>query len=201
MECIALGYLNTIKQRVQQSVPPMEIGKIVGEQRIACASGSRESANNRGLRGQPCLVPLDIEKGGEQVLPVSTTAVGFLYSTLIILINDIPNPIHSSSDHRKGHSRRSKAFNASKERTAAGELKFCAPFITCSNLLTLSVANLDLINPVCHCEPALSCNLEAVELVILHMSLNLHSAVKGACNWSTQQDPFPFSEGVKLKPS
>ena len=44
---------------------------------MACASGSRERANNRGLRGQPCLEPLEMAKGGEVVLPVSTTADGF----------------------------------------------------------------------------------------------------------------------------
>lgn len=53
---------------------------------MACASGSRERANNRGLRGQPCLDPLETAKGRELVLPVSTLAVGFLYSTLIMLM-------------------------------------------------------------------------------------------------------------------
>lgn len=59
----------------------MEIGDIVGELRMACARGSRERANNNGLRGQPCLDPLDTAKEGVLVLPVSTTAVGFLCST------------------------------------------------------------------------------------------------------------------------
>ena len=101
----------------------MEIGEIVGEPRMACASGSRERANNRGLRGQPCLDPLEKAKGEWLVLPVSTTAVGLLYSTLIILMNCKPTPMNSNTDHRNGHYRRSKAFIASSERTAAGELK------------------------------------------------------------------------------
>jgi len=38
-------------------------------------------------------------------------------------MNGMPNLINSSTDHGKGHSRRSKAFIASSERAAAGELK------------------------------------------------------------------------------
>lgn len=130
----------------------MEIGDNMGEQRMACANGSRERererANSNGLRGQPCLDPLEIAKGGEQVLPVSTTAVGFLYNTLTISIKRVPKPMASSTDHKKGHSRRSKAFIVSSERTAAGELRLWATSMTCKSLLTLSIASLDFIKPV-----------------------------------------------------
>ncbi|CAB1415790.1 unnamed protein product [Pleuronectes platessa] len=58
----------------------MVIGEIVGDLRMACASGSRERANNKGLRGQPCLDPLDTAKGGELVLPVRWTGWCFILS-------------------------------------------------------------------------------------------------------------------------
>lgn len=34
---------------------------------MACGSGTRERAKSRGLRGQSCLDPLEIVKGGELV--------------------------------------------------------------------------------------------------------------------------------------
>lgn len=88
----------------------------------ACASGSSERVNNNRLRGQPCLDPLKMAKGGI-TFPASTTAVGFFYNTLIMSIKGIPNPMDLSTDHKKGYSRWSKAFIASIERTATGEFR------------------------------------------------------------------------------
>ncbi len=52
--------------------------------RIDCASGSSESAKRNRLSGHPCQEPLAMSNNDEQVLPVSTMAVGFAYSTFII---------------------------------------------------------------------------------------------------------------------
>lgn len=87
------------------------------------------------LWDNPALDPLKMANEGEQFLPVSTTAAGFLYNTLIISIKGTLKPIASSTHHKNGHSRRSKAFIAFNEMTAAGELRFWAPSMTCSSSL------------------------------------------------------------------
>lgn len=133
---------------IQWCVPLIVIGDSRGDWRMVWANGSRESTNSKGLKGQPCLDPLEMAKGGGRFLPLSTTAVGLLYNTLIISIKGAPKPIVSSTDHKKGHSKRSKAFIASNDRTAAGEFRFWAPSITCRSLLTLSEASLDYIKLV-----------------------------------------------------
>lgn len=101
----------------------IEIGEIMGEELIACASGSSERANDSGLSVQLCIDTLDSPKDGEQVLPVRNIAVGFLHNTFIILIKEVQNLVDSSTDHKNGHSRRSKAFT-SNDKKAAGELRF-----------------------------------------------------------------------------
>lgn len=53
----------------------------------------------------------------ELVFPVNTTAVGFLYNTLIMSLKGIPNPM--DTDHENVHLRQSKAFLAFCQRTAA----------------------------------------------------------------------------------
>lgn len=85
MHCTALFKYNNMSSaynKIRWCVLLIETGEIVGELLIDCANGSSERANSSGLRGQPCLDPLKIAKGGELVLPVSTTAVGICTALL-----------------------------------------------------------------------------------------------------------------------
>lgn len=56
---------------------------------------------NKGLKGQSSLDPLKIGNG-EHILPISTKADGFLYSTLTMLVNSVPNPIVLRTDRKGG---------------------------------------------------------------------------------------------------
>lgn len=104
------------------------MGENVGKQRMACARGSRERANSSG--GNLVLNRFKIAKAGDQALPISTTAAGFLSSTLIMLIKGVPKFMVSRTNHRNDDSRRSKAFIVSNDRTAAGEVRSWALFMT-----------------------------------------------------------------------
>lgn len=50
---------------------------------IKAAKGSITRANNRGDRGQPCLVPREMGKGSERNPEYCTYACGWLYKALI----------------------------------------------------------------------------------------------------------------------
>lgn len=91
---------------------------------IASARGSSASAKSKGLKGQPCLVPLWGSKACEIMLFVVTEALGLVYKSLTQLINILPKPKASRVENKYCHSTLSNAFSASKERTAAGEGAF-----------------------------------------------------------------------------
>lgn len=65
----------------------------------------------------------------EESWPVNTSTKGFEYRTLIIKIKFLPKPIFSSTAHKNDHSL-SKAFIASREKTAAGSFLSTAASIT-----------------------------------------------------------------------
>lgn len=54
---------------------PIGIPLTKGEERMSIAFGSMVSAKSAGDNGQPCLVPLWRQKGGERVEPVRTLAL------------------------------------------------------------------------------------------------------------------------------
>lgn len=105
-------------------------------------------AKSSGLNAHPCLEPLAMLNRGEQVLPVRTIAVGLAYSNLIICMKEEARPITSKKDQRYCHSKQSKTFIASSEKTVVGGGGEEAPCIMCSNLLKLSEARLNLMKPV-----------------------------------------------------
>lgn len=53
----------------------------------------QRKANNNGLSGHPCLVPPEMDKLSEYVLPNKTLAMGFEYKTIIMEIYGTSKPM------------------------------------------------------------------------------------------------------------
>ncbi len=66
---------------------------------MACAKGSRDRQNNKGVSGHPCLVPRCKGNEGEIILPVMTGAAGEWYNVLIIETKCSPKPKHCRTAH------------------------------------------------------------------------------------------------------
>lgn len=88
--------------------------------RSQMARGSIAMANRSGDRGQPCLVPLQSEKGGYNMPLVWTDAVGDEYNNLTHRIKFPPRPNLSIASYRYPHSTLSNAFSASRDTTISG---------------------------------------------------------------------------------
>lgn len=79
--------------------------------------GSMAKVKSKGLRGHPCLVPLDRGKGFERTLFVITDALGEKYNNLISQRNCVPKPNLSNTENKYFHSTLSNVFSASNEMT------------------------------------------------------------------------------------
>lgn len=79
--------------------------------------GSMAKVKSKGLRGHPCLVPLDRGNDFERTLFVITDALGEKYNNLINERNCVPKPNLSNAENKYFHSTLSNAFSASSEMT------------------------------------------------------------------------------------
>lgn len=79
--------------------------------------GSTAKVKRKGLRGHPCLVPLDRGKYFERTLIVMTDALGEKYNNLISERNCVPKPNLSNTENKYFHSTLSNAFSVSNEMT------------------------------------------------------------------------------------
>lgn len=111
-------------------------------------SGSIASVKGRGLRGHPCLEPLESWKHCERVLLVITAAFGEEYNSLVQVILLGPNPNLSNEVNKQSYSTRSKAFSASRETTTSGVSDVIGEYTTLSTLRILVNEWQTSINPV-----------------------------------------------------
>nr|DBA22421.1 TPA: hypothetical protein GDO54_013450 [Pyxicephalus adspersus] len=92
--------------------------------RIAIARGSTATAKSNGDSGQPCLVPLPIEKHSEQQPINCVNALGESYNDETHLQKFSPKPHLFNNDIRYGHTTESNALLISKLSKKADVL-FC----------------------------------------------------------------------------
>ena len=66
---------------------------------MSCLSqGFIDNKNSKGEIGSPCLLPLVILNGAEQILPVTTMSEGLAYRMLIILMKLPPYVLRQTRD-------------------------------------------------------------------------------------------------------
>lgn len=62
-----------------------------------CKKGSRESTNMRGVSGQPCRVPFEMEKASDRCPLTLILAMGEVYNAIIIWRKGAGNPMACST--------------------------------------------------------------------------------------------------------